>query len=113
MEEFDQLLAQHPELAELARLDDAPLTQAPDVDPRLSSRSMPTFNEMLPHPSGAYVRIELPRFLIAGQLEELRGRIGTRVCVHGPRQITGILLAVEESADGTAVRLSIHPEDLC
>lgn len=106
MSDFDDLLAEHPELADLA-------AAAPDAeaDPRRDTApppGLPVFaGQML---QTAQVYVEVSRYFLGpGQLEELRGQIGSPVCVHhGPRHVIGILLAIELSADGSTVRLSIN-----
>lgn len=108
MDDFDALLAAHPELGDLAA---AATDGDAEADPRRAAApppGLPVFaGQMI---RTAPIRIDLARyFLRPGQLEELHGQIGMPVCVHnGPRHVIGILLAIELSDDGSAIRLSIN-----
>lgn len=110
MDEFDQLLADHPELADLA----SPADVLPPSGYRYTWPRGGRPDELGEPPSRCH--IEFPYGLLtADELVNLRAQVGRHVHIRtegpsGPRIHNGVLLAVERCERGCHIRLTLRPD---
>lgn len=113
MDAFDQLLAEHPELADLTSPADVlPPSGYRYFSPPSSFRADPYARVEPPE----RCEIEFPRVLLTDEeLYNLRAQVGQHIHVRtegpsGPAHHNGVLLAVERCERGCHIRLTLRPD---